>query len=313
MNMKKLLIFIAVDLVILLVGGYLYANWYFSNILLQGGPNTTFSQANFDRIEQFNLPDPEEITFESEGVELVAWYFDNPAEGDCGVMLLHGYSSNRSSMLYFSPPFWERGCDLFAYDARGHGDSESVFHTYGYHEKRDAVTAVKIFAQKSGLSQEQIGLVGASYGAATSLQTAPLLPNLAFVVADSPYQDLNTIVSYQAEEQFGAVGSFFVPTAFMLSEWRADFVVEEVSPKNAITEAEMPVLLLHAMFDSYTSFSHSEAIYEQADLETTMFHIVQEEEIDHTRLVVEDPEQYKQVVNLFLAEYVPNFGQAGGR
>lgn len=310
--MKKVLIFIAIDLVVLILGGYAYANWFFSNILLEGN-ESAFSIANPAKIDEFNLPAPEEVRFESDGLELVAWYFDNPAEADCGVVLLHGHTSNRGSMLNFSPVFWERGCDLFTYDARGHGDSTFAFHTYGYHEKGDAVTAVQIFTEKSGLSLDRIGLMGASYGAATALQSAPLLPELAFVVADSPYQDLDTIVRYQGNEQFGAVGTFFVPTAFWLSEQRADFVVEDVSPQNAIAETEVPVLLLHAIADGYTPFSHSETIYERANHETTMFHIVEEAHIGHAQLILEDPARFERVVNLFLAEYAPNFGQLGGR
>ena len=63
---------------------------------------------------------------------------------------------------------------------------------------------------------------------ATSLQMLPLTPEVAFVLADSPYKSLEAIVAHQAVEQFGEWVSLFVPGAFFVSELRADFDKDEV-------------------------------------------------------------------------------------
>ncbi|NJN54513.1 MAG: alpha/beta hydrolase [Anaerolineae bacterium] len=145
--------------------------------------------------------------------------------------LLHGYGGTRYSALQYAPLFWERGCDLLAYDARGHGESSAAFHTYGYYEKQDAVAAYEWLRSRSDLEPGQVGLAGVSYGAATSLQAVPLLPEAAFVLADSSYENLQTIVSKQGVDQFGNWTKLFVPTAFVFASQRADFDVHAVSPE----------------------------------------------------------------------------------
>ncbi|NTV90496.1 MAG: hypothetical protein HGA22_09095, partial [Clostridiales bacterium] len=93
---------------------------------------------------------------------------------------------------------WSRGCDLLFYDHRYHGASTGDYGTYGYYEKQDALAALSWFEQRAGLQPSQIGLMGESYGAATALQAGPLAPELAFIAADSPYGDLETIIREQA-------------------------------------------------------------------------------------------------------------------
>ena len=44
-----------------------------------------------------------------------------------------------------------------------------------------------------------------------------------------------------------------------------------------------------------------------------MFYIVEEAHIGHVQLITEDPARFEQVVDLFLAEYAPDFGQVEGR
>ena len=117
----------------------------------------------------------------------------------------------------WAPLFWERGCDILAYDHRGHGDSSDAFHTYGFYEKQDALVALDWFGQRAGLEQSQIGVFGVSYGAATALQLAPLAPDLAFVAADSAYSEMEEIVGYQARQLFPGLAPLVLPGALAVA------------------------------------------------------------------------------------------------
>jgi pimeloyl-ACP methyl ester carboxylesterase len=311
MKSKWLWIVVGVAAVLLLI--YLAGSWFFSSLLIdQEGSTLAESKAEMEELGLPELPAPEEVTIENGDVTLSGFFYDNEQDGECAVLLLHGYTGTRYSALQYAPLFWERGCDLLAYDARGHGESSDAYHTYGYYEKEDGRAAHQWLLNRTGLEPAQVGLAGVSYGASTSLQMLPLLPDAAFALADSPYQDLQAIVTHQAVAQFGSWTKAFVPTALFLAERRADFDVAEVSPQEAVADTAVPVLLIHSKTDGYTPYTNSEAIYANANPATTELFIA-EWGSEHGRDIFTDYAAYEQLVNDFLATHVPNFGIAAGR
>ena len=163
---------------------------------------------------------------------------------------------------------------------------------------------------ETGLQESQIGLAGVSYGAATVLQMIPLAEDVAFVLSDSPYQDLKTIVAHQSEAQFGSIVKPFVPGAFLVSELRADFDADEVSPINGIAAADVPVFLTHSLQDEFTPATNSEAIFANSDPAITDF-LLTDWGAAHAASIIVDYDLYKQNVDEFLATYAPDFGLSG--
>jgi uncharacterized protein len=206
--MKKPLLLLIFAIDALLILGYLGGSYYFSGVMINRETQTLADGAASMRavLGDVDLPPPETVAIPAGEVTLAGYFYENELNGRCAVILLHGYTGTRYGSLQYAPLFWERGCDLLAYDARGHGDSTATYHTYGYHEKQDAKAAFDWLRERSGLPPGQIGLTGVSYGAATSLQAAPLLPEAAFIIADSAYQDMRTIISYQAGEAVWPLG-----------------------------------------------------------------------------------------------------------
>lgn len=312
--MKKV-VWIAITVGVLLLLLYIGGSYYFSSVLIDLETQTLAeSEASMAELAlpELDLPAPETVSIQAGDVTLAGFYYDNPTDGDCAVLLLHGYTGTRYGTKQYMPLFWERGCDLLAYDARGHGESSDAYHTYGYHEKQDGQAAYEWLLDRTGLEPAQVGVTGVSYGAATAVQMLPLIPNVAFVLADSPYQDLKTIVSHQAVEQFGSWVNLFVPGAFVISEQRADFDADEVSPQNAIAGATAPVLLIHSKTDGFTPYTNSEEIYANGNPDTTVL-VINEWGSEHARDIITDYEGYKAIVDEFLAEYVPEFGASDGR
>ena len=291
---------------VIYVGGSLY----FANVLINRDTQTlAVSQQRMAETgyHEADLPRPESVSIEADTVTLSGFFYDNEDDGRCAVLLLHGYTSTRYGVLQYAPLFWERGCDLLAYDARGHGDSTDAYHTYGYYEKQDGQAAYEWLLAKTGLPAETVGIMGVSYGAASSLQMAPLVPDAAFIVADSPYRDLRTIVTHQAAEQFGEWTRPFVPGAFLIAQLRADFEAEEVSPEDTIIGTDIPILLIHAQADTFTPPSHSEAIYQHSNQDITELHLTAFGTA-HARSVMDGYDAYDALVDDFLDEKVPDFG-----
>jgi dipeptidyl aminopeptidase/acylaminoacyl peptidase len=292
----------------LVIVAYAAGSWYFSGILLDS-PTQTIAEAaaEGDTPANFGLPEPEEITIDAGDVTLAGWLFENPAEGECGLLFLHGFTGTRYHVFDWARLFWERGCHVLAYDHRGHGDSTPAFHTYGFYEKEDAVAALDWLAARTGLARPQIGVFGVSYGAATALQMAPLTPDIAFVGADSAYSELEEIVDYQARQQFPTLAPLLLPGALAVAELRADFDVQAVAPERSIADVQIPVLLVHSTTDEYTFSTHSEDIYANSDQSRTVLRL-NEWGAPHARDISTDPEGYRQLVDEFLTQFAPNFG-----
>jgi pimeloyl-ACP methyl ester carboxylesterase len=301
---------ISLIILILLLLAYGAACWFFSSYII-ASPTQSLAEAAAEgnTPADFGLPQPEEIAIDAGAVTLSGWYFDNPRDGQCGLMFLHGFHGTRYHALNWAPMFWERGCDILAYDHRGQGASTPAFHTYGFYEKQDAVAALDWFAERARLSRSQIGVFGVSYGAATALQMAPLTPEIAFIGADSAYSDLKEILSYQSRRQFPVLTPLLLPGALWAAERRADFDVEAVAPEQAIAGAQMPILLIHSLTDEYTFASHSQDIYANSDQSRTVLHLT-DWGAPHGRSILTDPVRYRAIVDDFLAQYAPDYGLA---
>ncbi len=293
----------------LLLVAYLAASWVVSSLAI-AAPTRSLAQAQAETGEpaDFGLPAPEDVAIDAGEVTLRGWYFDNPADGNCGVLFMHGFTGTRYEALYWAPLFWPHGCDLLAYDHRGHGDSSPALLTYGYHEKDDALAARNWFAQRAGLDPSRIAVGGVSYGAATALQLAPMIPEAPFVLADSSYSSLRDILTVQGEARLGRpLIRLLMPGALWVAGLRGHFDVDEVSPEKAIAAAQMPILLIHSRTDEFTPYTHSEAIYANSDQSRTVLH-VNDWGSPHASDIGTDFAAYQELFEAFLAQYAPDFG-----
>ena len=296
--------------VLLIVAAYLAAGWYFSGIAI-APPVRPLAEAEAQTgvPTDFGLPQPEEIAIDTGEVTLRGWYFDNLAEGNCGMMFMHGFTGTRYEALYWAPLFWSRGCDVLAYDHRGHGESSKEFLTYGVYEKEDALAARNWFAEHAGLATSRIAVGGVSYGAATALQLAPQIPDAPFVLADSSYRSMPAIVRVRADALLGpALGGLLTRGALWIAGLRADFDPAAAAPEVSVTGAEMPILLIHSRTDDFTPYTHSEAIYANSDPTRTVLHI-NEWGSPHAADINTDFAAYQALFEAFLAQYAPDFGQ----
>lgn len=312
--MSRRNLWIVIILIALPAVAYLAACWYFADVMIAApAPPLAEERARIGTPADFGLPEPEDITIQSGDITLSGWYFDNPAEGHCGVMFMHGFIGSRYQALYWAPLFWERGCDILAYDHRGHGDSTPAFYTYGYFEKGDALTAYRWFQQRSELAESQIGVAGVSFGAATALQLAPMIPDAPFILADSSYRSLAGIIEAQANVRVGSfLSRFMVPGVLAIAGLRGGFDTSAVSPETDIAKAQMPVLLIHSRTDDFTPYTHSEAIFANSDQSRTVVHI-NEWGSAHAGDIGTDFAAYKQLFDAFMAEYAPDFGLPPGQ
>jgi len=295
---------IPIVVVLLALAGYGVVSWVFSEKLV-AQQFTALGPVDFS---EYALPAPETVTIRGEGVGLVAWYFENPREAGCATVMLHGFGGSKAEVLGATPLFWERGCDLLLYDARGHGDSDRAILSFGANEREDMLRAVEWLSARSALPRSKLGLIGWSYGAATAIQGASEAGgDVAFVIADSSFSSLGDIARVQAENQYGNWAKIFVPGALFASSVRGGFDARDPAPVSVIEDVRAPVLLVHSRQDGFTPVEHSERIYAASDKGRTRL-VIPEWEAPHARSYTNAPVAYTALVDGFLNEFAPGFG-----
>jgi dipeptidyl aminopeptidase/acylaminoacyl peptidase len=316
-SMKRKALVIGVLVIALLaVGYYLWNCWYFSGAIV------AYEHSSLEEVRErtepvlgpydlgeSGLPAPEDVSLDvGDGIVLSGWFFENDLDGDCGVILHHGRGGARVETFMYVPLFWDRGCDVMMFDARHHGQSTGEYATYGYYEKEDTLKVLAWFAERTGLEVSQIGLMGVSYGAATVLQAAALEPDLAFVAAEAPFQDLPTLIGEQAEVRYGpVVSAILTPGVLLFAGWRAAFDPAAVSPLLAAREIQAPVFLIHSLQDDSIPPAHTQAIYANIPHDRKVLYVT-DWGAPHAQCMKTDPVTFKAYMDDFLGQYVPGFG-----
>ncbi|BDA77950.1 exported protein [Leptospira kobayashii] len=285
----------------------LSAGYYFSTEMVAFQVRTIDEDHEKSRIKDFKqigLSEPETLRFQNGTISIQSWFFKNPKKKKCGVILLHGHSGTRWGILKYAPLFWKRGCSLFVYDARHHGESSGEFGTFGYYEKFDLDKGIEYFSEVSGIPEEKIGALGESYGAATVLQLANIRKDVAFIIAESSYKDMRTIIQKRAIELYGYPILIVSSVAFQIAELRANFSVEETSPLKAASHISAPVLLIHSKADELTPYEHSVEIFEAIPGKKKKLFIT-EWGAPHAKSINTNYKEVENSVDAFVKEYAP--------
>ena len=257
---------------------------------------------------QQSLPPREEVSFTSDydGAELKGWLF-RPDTVRCGVVFAHGYSVNRANMLKYAPIFNDCGCALLFYDHRGHGESvPEAYGSGGWHEAEDLITANRFLAKETGLTGDQIGWYGESWGGATVIIAAARTEDTrpAWIVSESSFADWESAVMERGLKDYGEGLRLLTPGAFFWTGLRTDVDFEEVSPLALAPQVQVPTLLFHSTADTLT-------YPEQFDRLAAAFSpgIVEAHKLDwgawHAHNIIWDRPKYSQIVRDFIGEFCP--------
>lgn len=302
-NRKTKIALISLAVLVVLYTG---VGYYFSSVLIDFTPRPLEEDRQNLEIEspaQFGLKNGQPIEIQSGDITLKGWFYPAGEKARCAIVYHHGFTGTRYGGMKYAPIFQEYGCDALFYDARRHGESGGRYGTYGFHEKQDLLNVVDWLKDRRGLKDINIGLMGESFGAATSLMaTGSSGREFAFVVAESPYSDLKNIVEKRGEADYGPVVHIFVPLAFFLSELRADFEVDDTSVIKWSSRIKTPVFLIHSRQDTYTAPENSRMVFESlsglSDLEKGLYFT--DWNAKHARSLDTNPEVFTDQVQSFL-------------
>jgi len=175
------------------------------------------------------------------------------------VIITHGITFSLYGSVKYIDLFRKRGWNILLYDHRAHGRSGGHFKTYGFYEKHD----LKAWTDWVGNRGEVVAVMGESYGAAVALQAAPLIPEVAFIVADCAFSDLPSLLKYHLKHDYHLPAFPLYHLSDLLARLRAGFSYEQVNPLTIITNQNIriPILFTHGEQDDFTPTQMSVNMY----------------------------------------------------
>ncbi|OAB32457.1 hypothetical protein PMSD_15815 [Paenibacillus macquariensis subsp. defensor] len=225
---------------------------------------------------------------------------------DKTIIVVHGYTSNRlvkgrtnKLVEHFVP----KGYNVLAFDLSSQGKSDGNMITLGLNEKYDLLGAVSYLKSRDHAG-DNIGVIGFSMGAATSLLAASESADIKAVVADSPFRNAGLFLR-EGLPFFSGLPSFpFSYTSIWVGKWGLNIDLDSVSPMDAVKKMkDKPVMLIHGTGDQQISYKNSEAIWESLkdDPNAEAWYPHNTEHID---AINHYPTEYFQRVDRFMDKYI---------
>jgi hypothetical protein len=176
------------------------------------------------------------------------------------VILFHGYSAEKTSLLREATAFLDLGASVMLVDFRGSGGSSESYTTVGVHEAEDVAAAVR-YARRH-LSHSNVFLFGQSMGAAAILRAVhehAIQPDA--VILEAVFDTmLNTV-----RNRFRAMQVPSFPSAELLVFWSGrqwGFDGFQHNPSDYASSVHCPVLLMHGAHDPRVSITEGRRVFE---------------------------------------------------
>lgn len=226
--------------------------------------------------------------------------FLRPLDTTRTVIICHGVTENKVNSLKYARLFERLGFNSVVFDHRRHGDSGGTTTSFGYYEKIDLKAIVSAVRDRVG-KRALVGIHGESMGAATTLLYAGTYEDEAdFYVADCPYSDFSEQLLHIIRTELPFRTSMTLRIANLFLKIRDGYTSALISPREVVKHIDKPVLFIHSLEDTFILPKMTEELYElkTGDKMLKLF-----EKGAHAKSFNDNPEEYEQIVRLFLHRF----------
>ena len=232
----------------------------------------------------------------SEGIPIDAWYSKTDSSKSC-VILVHGYSVNKSHFEAEATMFKKWGYSVLLFDLRGHGRSGGNTITYGMKESDELEKAYE-FAKQRGNSR--IIAYGVSLGAVICIKAVAageIHPDA--IILDAPFGSLHEHFKGRARmlgfpsEPFASLTTFWIGIEKGYNGFQHDAGVYA-------KKVNCPVLLQWGTKDPIVTRAEIESIFE--NLSSKKKKLVIYSDADHGSFLERDPFNWEREIQAFLKE-----------
>jgi pimeloyl-ACP methyl ester carboxylesterase len=259
----------------------------------------TSGLTNWDRQQQADEPGNyalqyEEVEFTSRGdaITLDGWYLPGDNEKPT-IIFVHGIGGMRSgdNATEIAYHLVDQGFNVLLFDLRAHGSSGGDYVSGGYFEQQDVLGAID-FLVKRGVTTDDIGVIGFSMGAGTSILALVEEPGIRALVVDSPYARASDLLTNETALKTGIpkwLSSIFIPTAKAMASLFYGIDIGALVPEEAVRQLTYPILVIHGEEDTRIPYTHGERVYGEAYQGSTIWLVPG---VDHADAFLDYPEEY---------------------
>jgi uncharacterized protein len=202
----------------------------------------------------------------SDGIALSGWQI-LPLQAPKGLVVLsHGYSSCRETMLPNAQFLVEAGYAVILYDFRAHGWSGESLVTFGYNETNDLKAVLAWVATDETLAKLPLFLLGESMGAAVSLFVAAQTPTVRAVIADSSYARFDNVLLSRFAMYIGeSAAKKIIPSIEVSGKAMLGIALRDIAPLLSIPAiAPRPLFIIHGKKDQLIPMGNALKLYAAA-------------------------------------------------
>ncbi len=243
------------------------------------------------------------------------------------IVLCHGYRVSRFHLRSAAALEYHYGYNVFCFDFRGHGDSDSVMTSGGNAEVRDLEAALVVASRQPETLPNKIIIHGFSMGAAVALLTPPR-PEIVAIIADSPFARSDDILRRLVHYQLVQVCNTRHPLLrglrplIPLLSWaiitasRIDFRLRfgftfvarpdtsfrrwKARARKVMQQHSIPLLLIHGVDDPLIPIDHARQVAAEARRQNVPLETYFVEGAEHCGAYGADPQRYNSVIRSFL-------------
>ncbi|WP_328585719.1 alpha/beta hydrolase [Rossellomorea aquimaris] len=213
----------------------------------------------------------------------------------------HGVTENKYNSIKYMNLFIKKGFNAVIYDHRRHGESGGKTTSYGYFEKYDLKAVVDELIHRVG-DDLFFGIHGESMGAATLLLYAGSVEDRAdFYIADCPFSDFGEQLSYRMSLELKMPAKFLLPLVNRTLKLRQGYTLKDLSPLSVIQNIQKPILFIHSSDDDFILPQMTMDLFNKKQGAKELF---LDFKGSHAQSYNDNPEQYEEVIQRFLNEWV---------
>lgn len=323
-SMKKWLMGMSAFLIMIIVAFLCIGNYFFNYALVRkngeiaaaemSAYSSIYEYEKKDRIDLnrkiqkektsswLNSISKKEINIQSnDKLQLFASEFKLSNESNKWIILVHGYTSEQSSIYDIARHYSDKGYNVLTPDLRAHGLSEGKYVGMGWLDRNDLLLWIDYLLKN--YRDSEIILHGVSMGAATVMMASGenLPTNVKLIVEDCGYTSVWDIFSFKLKLRFNLSTFPVLNAASFITNVRAGYNYKEASSIDQIKKSVTPILFIHGNADEFVPVNMAYKLYDNTNINKELIIV---DGAGHAESRLADEELYYGSIFSFIDKYL---------